>query len=159
MLNTQNSIPRSSRVKTVEWYCDNCFVRCIFHRIICLGEYFIFQYISYYNTVHRDQIIFLNSISVQFSSLAQSCLTLCDRLDCSTPSLPVHHQLPEVNKIQVHWVSDAIQTSTIQPSSVVLFSCIQSFPASGFFPVSQFFASGGQSIGVSASTSVLPINI
>ena len=55
-------------------------------------------------------------------------------MDCSTPSLPVHHQLPEVNKIQVHWVSDAIQPSTIQPSSVIpLSSCIQSFTASGFF--------------------------
>ena len=44
-------------------------------------------------------------------------------------------------------------------SSVILFSCLQSFPVSGSFPMSQFFASGGQSIGVSASASVLPINI
>ena len=44
-------------------------------------------------------------------------------------------------------------------SSVVLFSCLQSFPASGSFPMSQFFPSGDQSIGVSASTSVLPMNI
>ena len=44
-------------------------------------------------------------------------------------------------------------------SSVVPFSCVQSFPASGSFPVSQFFASGGQSIGVSASASALPMNI
>ena len=46
-----------------------------------------------------------------------------------------------------------------QSSSVVTFSCLQSFPASGSFPVSQFFTSGGQSIGVSASASVLPMNI
>ena len=44
-------------------------------------------------------------------------------------------------------------------SSVVPFSCLQSFPAPGSFPMSQFFASGGRSIGVSASTSVLPMNI
>ena len=44
-------------------------------------------------------------------------------------------------------------------SSVITFSCLQSFPASGSFPVSQFFTSGGQSIGVSASASVLPMNI
>ena len=44
-------------------------------------------------------------------------------------------------------------------SSVVPFSCLQSFPASGSFPVSQFFASGGQSVGVSALASVLPMNI
>ena len=55
----------------------------------------------------------------------------------------------------VHQVSDAIQPShpLSSPSS-----CLQSFPASGSFPMSQFFASGGQSIGVSASASVLPMN-
>ena len=48
---------------------------------------------------------------VQFSSVARSCLTLCDPMDCSTPGLPVHHQLPEFTQTQVHWVSDAIQPS------------------------------------------------
>ena len=48
---------------------------------------------------------------------------------------------------------------TISSSVVPFSSCLQSFPASGSFPVSQFFASGGQSIGVSASASVLPMNI
>jgi len=47
--------------------------------------------------------------SVQFSSLAQSCLTLCNPMDCSTPGLPVHHQLPESTQTRVHWVGDAIQ--------------------------------------------------
>ena len=45
----------------------------------------------------------------QFSSVTQSCLTLCDPLDCSMPGLPVHHQLPEFTQTYVHWVSDAIQ--------------------------------------------------
>ena len=73
-------------------------------------------------------------------------------LDCSTPSLPVHHQLPEFTQTHVHWVGDAIQTIS---SSVIPFSsCLQSSPASGSFPMSQFFTSGGQSIGVSYSTSV-----
>ena len=49
--------------------------------------------------------------SVQFSSVAQSCLTVCDPRDCSTPGLPVHHQLPEFAQTHVHWVSDAIQPS------------------------------------------------
>ena len=49
--------------------------------------------------------------SVQFSSVAQSCLTLCSPMDCSTPGLPVHHQLPELAQTHVHWVSDAIQLS------------------------------------------------
>ena len=48
---------------------------------------------------------------LQFSSIAQSCLTLCDPMDCSTPGLPVHHQLPELTQTHVHRVSDAIQPS------------------------------------------------
>ena len=57
-------------------------------------------------------------------------------------------------------VSDAIQPSPTIESSVIPFSsCLQSFPASGSFQMSQFFASGGQSIGVSTSASVLPMNI
>ena len=49
--------------------------------------------------------------SVPFSSVAQSCLTLCDSMDCSTPGLPVHHQLPELTQTHVYWVGDAIQPS------------------------------------------------
>ena len=72
-------------------------------------------------------------------------------MDCSTPGFPVLHYLSEF----VCWEGD-----TIQPSHpVILSSCLQSFPASGSFPMSQFFTSGGQSIGVSALASVLPMNI
>ena len=49
--------------------------------------------------------------SVQFSSVAQSCPTLCDPMSCSTPGLPVHHQLPEFTQPHIHQVSDAIQPS------------------------------------------------
>ena len=49
--------------------------------------------------------------SVQFSSVAQSCPTLCDPMNCSTSGLPVHHQLPEFTQIHVHRVGDAIQPS------------------------------------------------
>ena len=48
---------------------------------------------------------------VQFSSVAQLCPTLCDRMNYSIPGLPVHHQLPEFTQTHVHWVSDAIQPS------------------------------------------------
>ena len=51
------------------------------------------------------------ALSVQFTSVAQSCPTLCDPMDCSMPGLPVHHQLPEVIQTHVHWVRDAIQPS------------------------------------------------
>ena len=49
--------------------------------------------------------------SVQFSSVTQSCPTLCNPMNCSMPGLPVHHQLPEFTQTHVHWVSDAIQPS------------------------------------------------
>ena len=75
--------------------------------------------------------------------------------DHSTPGLPVHHQFPEFTQTHVHWVGDAIQPSHL----VVPFSsCPQSSPASGSFQMSQLFTSGSQSIGVSSSTSVLPMN-
>ena len=77
-------------------------------------------------------------------------------MDCSTPFFPVHHQFPELAQTHVHQVGDAIQLSF----SVIPFSsCLQSFTESGSLSVSQFFTSGGQSIGVSASASVLSMNI
>ena len=149
----------------------------------------------------------------QFSSVAQSCPTLCDPMNCSMPGLPVYHQLPEFTQTHVHRVGDAIQPShpcrplyvlpsifpsfwpfqwvgslcqvastgtsacfplafcisvvrgsvqfscSVMPNHLIsvvpFFSCLQPFPASGSFEVSQFFTSGGQSIGVS----VLPVNI
>ena len=51
------------------------------------------------------------NVSVQFSSVAQSCPTLCDPMDCSMPDFPVHHQLPVFTQTHAHWVSDAIQPS------------------------------------------------
>ena len=58
----------------------------------------------------------------QFSSVTESCLTLCDPMNHSTPGLPVHHQLPESTQTHVHWVSDAIQPShpLSSPSSSAL---------------------------------------
>ena len=93
--------------------------------------------------------------SVQFSSVAQLCLTLCSHKDCSNPGLPVQHQLQVFTQTHVHWVSDAIEPShPVVPSSF----CLHSFPALMSFQMSQFFLSGGQSIGVSASASLLPMN-
>ena len=99
--------------------------------------------------------IFVFSILSLFSSVAQSCPTLSDPMNCSTPGLPVHHQLLESTQTHVHWVGDAIQPSHPLSSPSPL---AQSFPASGSFQMSQLFASGGQSIRVSASASVLPMN-
>ena len=92
---------------------------------------------------------------IYISSASQLCLTLCDPMDWRVPGLPVQHQLPELAQTHVHRVGDAIQPShPVTPFS----SCLHSFPASGSFPRSQFFASGGQNIGASASASGLPMN-
>ena len=77
-------------------------------------------------------------------------------MDCSMPGLPVHHHLLEFTQTHVHWVSDAIQPNLILCRPLLLLPSI--FPSIRVFSMSQFFSSGGQSIGVSASASVLPIN-
>ena len=92
--------------------------------------------------------------SIQFSSVAQSCLTLCNPMNRSTPGLPVHHHLLEFAQTHVHRVSDAIQPS--HPLSSPFSFCPQSLTASEFFPMSQLFSWGGQSTGVSALASFLP---
>ena len=98
--------------------------------------------------------VFLNA-QVFSSAVTQLCL-FANPWTTALRGFPVHHQLPELAHIHVHWVGDAIQPShPVIPFS----SCLQSFPASGSFQMSQFFASDGQSTGVSASTSVLPKNI
>ena len=99
----------------------------------------------------RDQRSYLRS--VQFSLVTQSCPTLCDLMNRSTPGLPVHHQLPGFTQTHVHplsrWYHPAIS------SSVVPFSCPQSLPVSESFPMSHCFAWSGQSTGVSALASFL----
>ena len=93
----------------------------------------------------------------KFSSVIQSCPTLCDPMDCSTPGLPVNHQLPEFTQTHVHWVGDAIQPShPLSSPSPLTFNLSQ---LQGLFIWVSFSNQGGQSIGVSASASVLPMNI
>ena len=91
----------------------------------------------------------------QFSSVTQLCLTLGDYVDCSTPGFPVHHQLLEF----VRFIPIESVMLTISSSATSFSFYLPSFPPSGSFLMSQLFASGGQSIGVSASASVLPVNI
>ena len=98
----------------------------------------------------------LTSLFIQFSSVAQPCPTLCDPMNHSTPGLRCPSPTPRVHPNSCpssQWCHPAIS------SSVVPFSfCPQSLPASESFPMSQFVAWAGQSIGVSASASVLPMN-
>ena len=95
-------------------------------------------------------------LSVQFSSVAQSCLTLCHPMNRSTPGPPCPSPTPRVHSdscLSSWWCHPAISSSVIPFSS-----CPQSYPASESFPMSQLFTWGGQSTGVSASASFLPMN-
>ena len=87
------------------------------------------------------------------SSVAQSCPTLCDPMNRSTPCLPVHYQLPEFTQL--------MSIASVMPSSHLILCCPllllpQSLPASQSFPMSQLFAWGGQSTGVSTLASFHP---
>ena len=92
---------------------------------------------------------------IQFSSVSQLCPALCDPMDCSTPGLPVHHQLPEPTQtmfIELVMLSNHLILCRpfLLPPSI--------FPSIRVFS-NEFFSSGGQSIGVSAVASVFPMNI
>ena len=90
----------------------------LFLLFVCLFLFLALEQIeraNSYRLISKTQnlykIIYCNQLSVQFSSVAQSRLTLCDPMNRSTPGLPVHHQLPEFTQTHVHQVSDAIQPS------------------------------------------------
>ena len=94
---------------------------------------------------------------VQFSSVAQSCLTLCNHMDCSTTASTVHHQLQELVQTHVHWVSDAIRPSLpLSSSSPPAFNLSQH---QGLFQWVSSSHKVDKILGASASTSVLPVNI
>ena len=89
----------------------------------------------------------------QLSSVTWSCLTLCDPMDCSMPDFPAYHKLLEFAQTHIHRV---IRTS--HPLSFPSPLAFNHFQHQGLFQ-GQFFTSGGQSIGASASASILPMNI
>ena len=97
------------------------------------------------------------SFEDQFSSVTQLCPTLCNPMDCSMPGFPVHHQFPELAQTHVHQVGDAIQPS--HPLSTPSPPALNLSQHQGLFQGVSSSHSDGQSIGVSASASVLPINI
>ena len=115
----------------------------------------IFQFICFFCLLVC--LYSLLCFSDQFSSVTQSCPTLCDPMNGSIPGLPVHHQLLGVysNSFPLSQWCHPTNLSSIFPFS----SRLQYSSASGSFQMSQFFTSGGQSIGVSASASVLPMDI
>ena len=103
----------------------------------------------------RESRLSLIYLSVQFSSVAQSCPTLCSPMDWSTPGFLLHHQLLELAQTYVRRVGDAIQ-----PSHPLSSPSPPAFSLSQHQGLIQWVSpSGGQSIGASASASVLPMNI
>ena len=121
---------------------------------LCFALTFTFQ--SSWQLISKSfyHLLLENVVSaLQFSSVQFSCSFVSDSLwphGLQRARSPCPSSTPKFTQTHVHWVGDAIQSS----SSVVPFSsCLQSFPASGSFPVSQFFSSGGQSIRI------LPMNI
>ena len=92
---------------TRDWTCTPC----IGNAVLTTGPSEKSRYHSFiaYTTLQCHLFICFSPFSsVQFSSVAQSCPTPCDPVNCSTPDLPVHHQLPEFTQTHVHWVVDAI---------------------------------------------------
>ena len=88
-------------------------------------------------------------------SVAQLCPALCDSMDCNTSGFPVLYHLLEFAQTHVRWVSDTIPSHPLSFPSPPAFNLSQL----GSFPMSQLFASGGQSIRASASESVFSMNI
>ena len=102
-----------------------------------------------------DQLVICTQAQNGVLLFSHSVLSLCHPLDCRMPGFPVLHHLLELAQTRPfsQWCHPINSSSVISPSS-----CLQSFSASGSFPMSQFFTWGGQSTGVSASASVLPMN-
>ena len=112
-------------------------------------------FVTTYSLMKKHTNVYSDKL-FQFSSVTQSCPTLCDPRDCSTPGFLVHHLFAELAQTHVHRVGDAIQPSILCGHLLLLPSI---FPSIRVFSNESVFASHGQSIGVSASASVLPMNI
>ena len=123
----------------------------------------IYLFTSWVLFQHEGSSVFITAFKLSCgmwsSSLLLNCSVVSNSLEphgLKHTGLPVHHQLPESsNACPLSWWCHPTISSSIAPFS----SLLQSFPASGSFQMSQFFASSGQSIEVSASASVLPMNI
>ena len=106
--------------------------------------------------VHKSWTTRWHTFNCICCSVAKSCLTLCDPMDCSTPGFPVLQHFPKFAQTNVHWIGDAIQHLILLPPSPALnLSQHQGL----FLMWSRLFTSCGRSIGASVSASVLSVNI
>ena len=106
-------------------------------------------------SVKKLEKIYSSSYSIFCYSVTKSCPTHCDPMNCSTPGSSVFHYFCQFAQIHV----ESVMLSNLLIHCYPFSSFPQSFPASWSFPVSQFFASGVQSIGASSLTSVFPMPI
>ena len=104
-----------------EWVTEHARMQCYWTSVISLSQILFHCRCFWYNAINIEALLrvsfHFSSVAVMsdsvlqgiwFSSVTESCPTLCDPIDCCTPGLPVHHQLPEFTQTYVHWVSDAI---------------------------------------------------
>ena len=126
------------------WDYQLLFVGCFFFffNILHVRDHTVFAFLWFIwlimmptRSIHVGANGRFHFLSVQFISVAQLCPTLCDPMDCSTPDLPVHHQLSELVQTLIHWVSD--EHPTISSFVIPFSSCLQPFPASGSFTMSE----------------------
>ena len=117
--------------------------------ILKIFSSFLFS-LNHFHCVFQIGDCYSGSSNLLFGSVTQSCLTLCDPMDCSRPGLPVHYQSRSLLKL--------MSIESVIPSKHLilchpLLSRLQSFPASGSFPMSQLFTSGSQQWSFSFSIS------
>ena len=146
----------------IAWNCHLCLKLILLSFYLHLqtninfGPFLIFKIQCLFDS-HKQYIGICYNLIREFSSVhLLSCVWLFHHMNCSTPGFPVHHQLLELAQTHVHQVSDAIQPS--HPLSSPSLPALNLSQYQGLFQW-QFFASGGQSIGASASASGLPMNI
>ena len=106
----KNQTCLSACMRTHTWLIYNVNYRCT---VKWFSDVQLYMYILLHYVFLKIIILFiwLHGVLVQFSSVSQSCPMPCDPMHCSTPSLPVHHQLPEFTQTHIYWVVDAIQPS------------------------------------------------
>ena len=142
-------------------YCCCCSVAKLYPTLCSIMDYTIpafpvLHYLPEFAQIHLHWVG-----EVKWSEVAQSSLTLCNPMDCSPPGFSVHG----IFQARIlEWVAISFSMNwwcylTISSSATPFFFCVQSLPPSRYFLVSWFFPSGGQSIGASTSTSVLPVSI
>ena len=120
-----------------------------------LSQTYCFPLLLLFSLPGTHSTLFFSFSSVQFSCSVVSCSLRPHGLQHARPPCPSPTPGACSNSCPLsRWCHPTISSSVVPFSS-----CLQSFPASGFFPMGQFFTSGGQSIGISASASVLPMNI